>query len=265
MTTATLPQPRRVTGATLPRTGRCALDLYAYERWFANVLLGPIEARRLVPPPFLDPRPTPEGHLVMSLCCIFLDHAVPRGLPRWLGPASHNCALRIACTDVRDGSPAVWVAQRHTDSPLAWALDLAGFPATGRRLRVGRDRPPGSGLPVHLSLRTADGGIDLDLRAAGATPRPLALRDAATMDDYVGVGTRGYGPAPERDRFSLVQLEKLSANRFARVDTLGGRLTVDGVARGIDGVYLTRDGRYRWSHLGWCDRDGRRVGPTTAA
>lgn len=247
----TIVHPERGT-YRVPRRAMVSLDAAVSERWVANVLVTATEARRLVPPRFLEPTPGPEGLHVLSLCCIFMRHAAPSWAPLAFGPGSRNCALRVACTDVRDGSEAVWVDHRYTDSTLAYAIELLGFPPVHPLLRV--DTADARGL----RLATTDGVLALDLRREAMTPMPLAFADADAFHAYFCAGIRSYGPGPRPGLFSVVDLEKRSPNRFARVEGLGGRLTTAAVgARGVDGLYLTRDGRYRWTHAGWCDREGQ--------
>ena len=104
-----------------------ALDAEVAERWLVTARLPCSRFRELVPPGFLEAQ-TVGGTLVLTLCAVRIRHAAPAWAPLHLGPASMNCALRIACRDRRDGSPCAWVSHRYTSSALAPALAGLGLP-----------------------------------------------------------------------------------------------------------------------------------------
>ena len=133
---------------------------------------------------FLEPALV-KGKAVISLCCIFMRHAAPVWMPLHLGPGSHNCALRVACIDKRDGTQAVWVDPRHTDSFLAPVLEFLGFPAVNTGLKVVEE-------DERLELVTKAGDLECHLVKA-EDEKEFALFDTdQDFTDYFCAGVRSY-------------------------------------------------------------------------
>lgn len=230
----------------LPRRLVERIDAEVTERWVANVLVPPALLRAQVPLPFLQPTLV-DGRGVLSLCAIFMRHAAPDWVPLHLTPASHNCALRIACTDQRDGSPAVWVDHRYSDSPLAGALTSLGFPAVLPLLRCHRD---GTGPTTRrLGLETLDLAIDCRLQQRRDAIGSRLFADATAFEDYFGAGIRSYGPGSTADRCTVVDLVKHSDNHFQATE-LGGFVQTAWGRWPVESVYLTCAGRYSWQMRG---------------
>ena len=238
-----------VTGAVyeIPRKPITTIDADVRERWVVNIVVPQEQARALVPLPWLKPIPA-RGLGIISLCAIFMRHAAPPWAPLKVGPPSHNCALRVACTDTRDGTQAVWVDHRYTDCQLARVLPYVGFPPVIPALRIVRDERT-------LALHT--GTIDCVIEADDDAPLPHAFATAEDFEVYFGAGIRSYGPAARRDAYTVVDLEKRSTNHFIHRADRRALLRIGAQAQLADGVYCTRDGTYRWRYLGLVDEHGR--------
>lgn len=219
------------------------------ERWVANVIVPKAVCRELIGPDFLEPVRTKAGY-VLSLCAILMRHAAPDWAPLKLGPASRNCALRIACVDTRDGSDAVWVDHRYSDSCLVEALAKLGFPEVHAHLKVDQGRD----LYGHrqFAMETKDNMLDLRLVEYPDLCREdsRAFGDTATFERYFTAGIRSYGPGAERNRYTIVDLHKRSDNHFEAMARYFGVLRTAWGSWPVESVYRTINGRYEWRYEG---------------
>ncbi len=227
-----------------------AVDADVSERWMVNARLHPRRFREIVPAPFLEPQLVDDS-VVLALCAIRMRHAAPIWAPLNMGPASMNCALRVACRDTRTGTPVVWVANRYTDSVLAPALGKLGFPQVYGGLRD-------LGGPGRLDLRAGDGLVQVSA-APGGGPSPELFPDAAQLGAFIAAGVRSYGPGSGPGRYAVVDLEKRADNVFHACHGWEGRLRTPWGDCTVDGVYLTTDGIYRWTSHGQVDQRGMEV------
>ncbi len=236
------PQPIQVrdpaTGRvwTIPARAITRLDAEVAERWFINVALPPGRFREIVPAGFLQPD-LRHGRMVLSLCRIRMRRAAPDWAPLVLGPASDNCALRVGCIDLRDGSPAVWVDRRLTTHVLGGIMKRLGFPPVEPGLMVRQEDDVG------LALTAADGTVACNAGPGNGHP-PILFADGDELTTWVTRGVRSYAATARAGRFLMVDLEKGSPNVFhqrqgwiARLTTPWGEFASDGVYRTCDGIY----------------------------
>lgn len=233
----------------VPRRKVTSVFAQVSERWVANVIVPEAVVQKLVRPDFLEPIPTAAGY-VLSLCAIFMKHAAPEWAPLKMGPPSRNCALRVACRDRRDGSPAVWVDHRYSDSILVEALAKLGFPAVQAKLKVKRD--PDMYGHASLEMLTDDNMIDLQLvEYPEAEPaQGKAFVDAQTFEEYFLAGIRSYGPGNQANTATIVDLHKRSDNHFEAMDHHYGFLRTALGNWKVDSVYRTQNGLYEWRYEG---------------
>ncbi|MGJ8654269.1 MAG: hypothetical protein ACSHX8_13500 [Opitutaceae bacterium] len=233
----------------VPRRKVTSVFAEVSERWVANVIVPEAIVRELVTPSFLEPIPTKAGY-VLSLCAIFMKHAAPEWAPINMGPASRNCALRVACRDTRDGTQAVWVDHRYSDSHLVEALAKLGFPEVRAKLKVETKRD----FYGHrtMEMTTADNMIDLRLVEYPDAERVhgKAFADTQTFEDYFMAGVRSYGPAKTPNQATIVDLHKRSDNRFEAMSRYFGVLRTAWGNWRVDSVYRTRNGVYEWRYEG---------------
>jgi len=234
---------------TVPRRPTNAVMAEVSERWVANVIVTEAVCHDLIRVPFLEPVRTKAGY-VLSLCAIFMKHAAPVWAPLQIGPASQTCALRIACVDTRDDTPAVWVDHRYSDSVLVEALAKLGFPNVHAKLQVERGRD--AYKHRQLNMATRDHMIDLRLIEYPEVPpaEPKAFRTTATFEDYFVAGVRSYGPGGRAAQVAIVDLHKRSDNHFELMDQYHGYLRTAWGNWRVDGVYRTRNGLYEWRYEG---------------
>lgn len=230
----------------IPRRKVTSIFADVSERWVVNVLADEVTCRELVPVPFLEPIPVAAGY-VISLCAIFMRHAAPDWAPLQLGPASRNCALRIACRDTRTGDQAVWVDHRYSDSILVTALAKLGFPEVRADLRV--TMQPDNDCPDHVEFKTADNTLALRLNKTNDPAPALAFANAEDFERYFTAGIRSYGPAAEANTATIVDLQKRSDNHFEAMPYTGELVTGFGEFA-VDGVYRTVNGLYEWRYEG---------------
>ncbi len=255
MKVESLTEPLRVYDAeteqtwTIPRRRVNRVMADVSERWVANVIVTETTCRDLIKLPYLKPIRTPAGY-VLSLCAIFMRHAAPDWAPLSLGPTSQTCALRIACVDVRDGTQAVWVDHRYSDSIVVEALAKLGFPRVHAKLKVERKRD----FYRHrqLVMQTSDNMVDLRLIEYPDVPRasPRAFATTQEFEDYFVAGVRSYGPGGTEGRVAVVDLHKHSDNHFELMDHYHGYLRTAWGNWRVDGVYRTCNGLYEWRYTG---------------
>ena len=223
------------------------------ERWVANVCIPVHLCRHIVEAPFLEPILV-NGHAVLSLCAIFIKHAAPPWVPLAWGPSSHNCALRIACIDKRDGSQAVWVDYRYTDSQFAAIIAFMGFPPLLPFLQIRRWQDEEQET---LSLSATNGALCLALESGHQKQTPFLFKSAEDFSTYFCAGIRSYGPGPDADKFCVVDLEKDENLCFEGLETWRGILETE-MGRWIcDGIYRTTNQIYDWKFYGYCDKAGQ--------
>lgn len=234
---------------TIPRKRTNAVVAEVSERWVANVIVTEAVCRELIRVPFLEPIRTEAGY-VLSLCAIFMTHAAPVWAPLKMGPASQTCALRIACVDTRDGTQAVWVDHRYSDSVLVEALAKLGFPQVHAKLQVERGRD--SYKHRQLNMSTRDHMVDLRLIEYPEVPHaePKAFDTAEAFEHYFVAGVRSYGPGGTAGRYAIVDLHKRSDNHFELMDQYYGYLRTAWGNWRVDGIYRTRNGLYEWRYEG---------------
>lgn len=211
-----------------------------YERWVVNCTVPLKVLEEMIQVDFLEPILV-KGKAVLSLCAIFMRHAAPTWMPLKIGPGSHNCALRIACKDKRDGSQAVWVDRRHTDSFLGPVLGILGFPPVIGGLKVEHTENK-------LDLISKDN--ELQCKLTLGKERKSVLFDAdADFDEYFCAGVRSYSPYGKGERVEIMDLHKMKDNKFFK-QKLEGVLTTQFGEWQVESVYLTENGLYQWVHEG---------------
>lgn len=217
---------------------RVNADVYA--RWVVNCIVPAAELKEMINIDFLEPHPV-KGQAVLSLCAIFMRHAAPAWMPLKIGPGSQNCALRIACTDTRDGSPAVWVGSRHTDSFLAPALALLGFPAVKNDLKVTEN--------THLlNFETEDNSLECRLKKIKTKTKRSRLFDKdSDFDNYFCAGIRSYSNSGKHTE--IIDLYKLKDNHFT-AQQMRGFLNTEYGCWPLESAFLTEDGLYQWVYEG---------------
>jgi hypothetical protein len=234
-----------------PKTGRVwKLDNYQViknvkahvsARWVMNCVVPKEILKKLIKADFLEPILV-KDKAILSLCCIFMKHAAPSWMPLQLGPSSHNCALRVAVTDTRDDSAAVWVDTRHTDSFLAPVLEPLGFPAVQNGLEVKDQKQT-------LELRTAAGHLHCQLQDdEHKSEFPLFEKDS-DFDQYFSTAIRSYSQHDDKGQLNIIDLHKLTDNRFMR-QNMQGTLNTPYGNWFVESVYLTEDGHYEWVYEG---------------
>jgi len=233
----------------VPRRRVTTIRAEVTERWAANAIVPEPVCRELIGPDFLEPLRTRAGY-VLSLCAIFMRRAAPEWAPLRMGPASRNCALRIACRDRRSGEPAVWVDHRYSDSPLVAALAKPGFPEVRADLEVDLGRDDYGRR--RFAMATTDHMIDLSLAEFPQARRAHGRAFASTQafEDYFTAGVRSYGPGRRRGDATVVDLRKRSGNRFEPMERYFGILRTARGSWPVDSVYRTREGLYEWRYEG---------------
>src|SRR5687768_5009019 len=107
--------------ALLPNIRARLIERFIFNfRFPADVL-----ARQL--PSWLVPHSI-EGSSIGSFCVLDLDQVTFGPMPDELGLRNINCALRFGAIERATGTPAVYVAERNTNSRLGAFVTSLGFP-----------------------------------------------------------------------------------------------------------------------------------------
>lgn len=173
-------------------------------RILLNFRADPAVVRRVVPEPFeLD---LVDGHAVVGVCLIRLEHERPRGLPEWVGFSSENMAHRFAVLTSHGGkrTPGVYISRRDTDSRFARLAGGRIFPGYhhGATFDVHDD---GDALTLHVTTDDHAADIRLRGRASDAWPASRLFRDLADASQFFERGSCGYSCG--RDGRTLEGLE----------------------------------------------------------
>ncbi len=243
--------PRKDRFVSVKRRAITKIKADVYERWVANVIVPKHLCDEIVEAPFLEPLLV-NGSAVLSLCAIFMRHGAPGWVPLQLGPASHNCALRVACTDKRDGTDAVWVDHRYTDSMYAAVMDLFDFPKIFPYLQV---RRCDDGKNEALSLDCSNGALALEMDNNHQRRTSRLFDNAQVFGDYFNAGVRSYGPGKEQS-FAVVDLHKQGNPQFIELEDWRGVLDTLIGRWHCESIYRTENQMYEWEFLGYCDEQG---------
>ena len=234
---------------SIPHKQIRAMVAQVSECWVVNAVVPEATCRELIQLPFLEPVPTPAGYL-LSFCAIFMKHSAPNWLPLRMGPASQNGALSIACTDVRDGTPAVWIGHRYSDNALAEALAKLGFFQIQAKLRVERGRDMYQNR--QLNMHTLDNMIDLRLIEYPDVPpaESAAFSNVQNFEEYYTKGTLSYNPDSQDENYMVVDLHKRDQSRFKLMNRYYGYLRTAWGNWKVDSVYRSCKGIYEWQQKG---------------
>ena len=219
-------------------TGKKIRNIYAdvNERWVINCVVPQQIIRKIVPLDFLEPVLV-KGKAILSLCAIFMTNAAPDWIPLQFGPASKNCALRVACMDIRDGSHAVWVDPRHTDSFWGPVIGLLGFPPVHTGLKVYQNE-------TQLDFVTKNNSLQCLMKKAEPQESDLFPK-SEEFDEYFCSGVRSYSQHERNADIDVIDLHKLKDNKFEKMNFEGVLKTEYGNWI-TESVYLTRNGHYHW-------------------
>jgi hypothetical protein len=171
------------------------------QRFLVNYRIDPDRVSAILPPPF-----TPElvdGYAIGGICIIQLKIG-PRWLPRPLGFRSHNGAHRIAVT-LPDGSSAVYVPQRHSNSRLNTVLGGRLFPGVHRKADI---TPIVSGDRIGVELVSRDGLTDVAVvgTPTDALPESSVFESVDHVSRFFEQGSLGYSDTRRSHRYDGMEL-----------------------------------------------------------
>lgn len=229
----------------LPRIRARVLDRFIFNFRFPASAL----AARL--PHWLEPQNV-GGAAVASFCILDLDQVTFGPVPDQLGLRNVNCALRFGVFDRSSKTPAVYVAERNTNSRLGAFITSLGFPGHHRHVDVAI-RMEADGRAIRV-----DDGDRLVLAARVTPGTALTSSQFASIDAFaafIAGGVRSYCPSRSPGRCSVVDLHKDDpthtplAVHDLRHD-LFGEWGVSAADAPLDSAIHTSDGRYVWEYIG---------------
>lgn len=181
-----------------------AIEGIIARRILLNFRADPAVVRRVVPEPFgLD---LANGHAVVGVCLIRLEHERPRGFPEMVGFSSENMAHRFAIISNQDGqrTPGVFISRRDTDSRFARLAGGRLFPGYHHAATFDvRD----DGDTLTMNVTTVDHAADIRLRghASHQWPRSTLFPELSDASGFFERGACGYSCG--RDGRTLEGLE----------------------------------------------------------
>jgi hypothetical protein len=176
-------------------------------RVLVNFRVDPAVVQRQLPAPF---RPKLlAGQAVAGICLIRLERLRPGPLPCPLPLASENAAHRVAVEwEDADGRlrEGVYIPRRDSDSPLNRLFGGRLFPGHQHPARFAVRETPAS---LELSMRSADGRVEVELRAgpAAALPPTSYFPSLAAASAFFAAGSVGYSARPGGGRLEGLRLE----------------------------------------------------------
>jgi hypothetical protein len=194
------------------------------------------------------------GFAIAGICLIRLEQIRPIGWPAFLGMASENAAHRIAvCWDDNTGQAheGVFIPRRDTGS---WLNHLAGgriFPGQHHLADFGvKD----DGQQIQLSVRAADGGMRVTVRAreAEALPSSSCFASLEEASQFFEGGSLGYSATRDCCRLDGLRLQiadwKVRALTVDEVDSsfFSDKTVFPHGSVEFDHALLMRDVPHRW-------------------
>jgi hypothetical protein len=175
-------------------------------RVLVNYRADPEVVQRLLPAPF---RPKlHDGHAVVGICLIRLEHLRPKLMPEVVGLSSENAAHRIAVEwEDEQGAPheGVFIPRRDTNSPVNLLLGGRLFPGQHHRARF---KVREAAKAVAVSMRSLDGEVAVSVAGTLADDMP-GSSIFASVDDashFFEAGYLGYSLTSRRDRLDALEL-----------------------------------------------------------
>src|SRR4051794_34662928 len=177
-----------------------------YRRLLVNFKADPDVVQRLLPSYF---RPKlQDGHAVVGVCLIRLEHMRPKLLPEPVGFASENAAHRIAVLWDDHGATrqGVFIPRRDTNSPLNLLLGGRLFPGEHHRARFKVNE---SDTEIRLAMKSDDGTVAVALEGALADclPPTSIFPSLEVASSFFKEGALGYSLTGTEHRLDGLTLE----------------------------------------------------------
>src|SRR5262245_33251173 len=174
-------------------------------RLLVNFRADPEVVQRHLPAPF---RPKlHDGHAVVGICLIRLEHIRPRRFPKMLGFSSENAAHRIAVVWNDDGGAreGVYIPRRDTGSLMNHLAGGRLFPGEHQRATF---RVDDAADRISLAMTSADGLVQLEVAGTLATELPATsiFRSVDAASAFFEPGSVGYSATASGRRLDGVVL-----------------------------------------------------------
>jgi hypothetical protein len=176
-------------------------------RILVNFRADPYVVQKQLPPRF---RPKLQnGHAVVGICLIRLEHLRPRLVPSFAGLNSENAAHRIAVLwDDENGHEheGVFIPRRDTNSPVNLLLGGRVFPGEHHRATFSVRETPSR---ISFAMRSTDHEVAVSLEASMSPALPTdsvfnSLSDASAFFEH---GSLGYSLTRTTGRLDGLKLK----------------------------------------------------------
>jgi hypothetical protein len=220
-------------------------------RILVNFSADPARVQAILPAPF-KPK-LHEGHAVVGVCLIRLEHIRPNGLPDILGFSSENAAHRIAIQWTENGvqREGVFIPRRDTGSKLNQLVGGRIFPGEHNHANFTVED---DGARIKFQMQSADRAVEVRLtgRDAPELPATSIFKNLAQASAFFEGGSLGYSVTRDPNRLDALQLETLQWRVSAlQVDTAYSswfadekRFPKDAIQ--FDHALIMRDIPHRW-------------------
>ncbi len=162
--------------------------------------------QRILPEPF-SPK-LHQGHAIVGICPIRLEHERLPGFPAGLGTSSENAAHRFAVQWLDDSGAAregVYIPRRDTNSAVN--LLLGGRAFAGEQMAAEFKVSESAGH-IELSMRSRDGETAVDVVGdeASSVPPTSCFKSLDEASAYFEAGSLGYSPTMRSKRLDGIEL-----------------------------------------------------------
>lgn len=213
-------------------------------------------ARKILPERF-KPK-LRDGFAIGGICLIRLEDIRPKGLPKFFGISSENCAHRFAVEwEDESGQPCegVYIPRRHTGSRLNALTGGRIFPGVHHHSRFDvRDENGRISLQV-LPSGTTEPLVDIEVSETDDFPETSIFGSLAASSEFFEAGCMGYSSRPDScimDGLTLqvTQWKVSSLNvHHIRSSYFDDRALFPAGSIGFDHALLMRDIPHEWHSL----------------
>lgn len=216
-------------------------------RLLINYRVDPGIATSILPSPF---KPSlVNGYAIAGICLIQL-RLRPAWLPRRASIRSFNGAHRFAVT-LPDGSEAVYIPRRDTNSRLNVLIGGRLFPGTHHHARI-TAQDLGDRLTIELTSQDRSTHVNVTASATDHLPETSVFQSTQQVSDFFEQGSIGYSATPKQDCLDGLELRtnywSVTPMAVEHVEStfFDDRLLFPAGSAELDNALLMRDIRHTW-------------------
>lgn len=229
------------------------IEGFLREHWMLNMLVPPHLCESLIGVDFLELRRC-EGHALLNLSLMMIEHAAPDWMPLSIAPPAQVAALRVACKDRRDGSPAVWIEQPYTDSPFGRLLRRFEFPALTLRLECHQWQ--NSDGFAGINLQTTDLALSVEMDNQHTERQSRVFASASDFNDWIQASARCYMAGADGN-CAIIDVCHDAGQPFTQMGQWRAGLQTSLGHWQSESIFRSGEQMLAWECRGYCDREGQ--------